>query len=576
MPVFLGFSLLLALVLRTRAPLASAPIARGLHQICVSSCPRSIHAEYLRAIVCGEAISSFDSNADFKSAFAQTGLIHLLVVSGSHLICLEIVVRFLAAQIFNARFFSAQKLYSLSSSVIIFFLLAIFVLMTGASPPALRSFIQWVLSRVSERFKWNWSRAQLVCVSGFSAAAFCQDRWSLCSLFLSWIAALALGFPTRARDESVDRFKKFVASLRHALLVNSSVYFAVIPALLPLGVPSMLSIICNLVFAPAMGLVLFPLSGLAFLWHRVSVLADAAWGLCLVLVGGVAARLPIAWDRIELSHYYLVPYVGLLSIWLLFFRPQKRRTQLASLSIASCVLILSSAADARDELIVWNVGQGSWATLSSPTLCQHFDMGGEHAPFAQIRFECATKQNEVLYSHWDWDHISFTKDGRRVLNNLCVESAPGGETPSRGKAALISSLPVCDVKMVATEVTMRENRTLVRGRNGKRPNANDASKVYVEDNVIFPGDSPSGEEKSWSRSSVLARARILIAGHHGSKTATSAALLSKLRRLKMIIVSARHERYGHPHREMLQRARSALVPVLKTEDWGSLHIELSP
>ena len=33
------------------------------------------------------------------------------------------------------------------------------------------------------------------------------------------------------------------------------------------------------------------------------------------------------------------------------------------------------------KLILWDVGQGQWATLISSDYCHHFDMGGEKAPW---------------------------------------------------------------------------------------------------------------------------------------------------------------------------------------------------
>ncbi len=557
MLVFLGFSILLALLLRMQAPLGSAPLIEQLHQICISACPRTAHAPFIAAIVCGERFQHGTEAANYKIAFVKMGLIHLLVVSGSHLICLEHIAK---------KFGSQTSRRSVKTSVI-FFVLAIFTLMTGASPPVLRAFLQWTLSRLATREGWNWTRAQLISVSGFLTMIVCSDRLSLSSLFLSWIAALAIGFLTNRITES------FWQKLKSAIYVNASIYLALIPALLPIGVPSLWSLVCNVIFAPMMSLVLFPVSLAGFTFSGFAWLADQTWGCALWLVSHVADRLPTNWDPVEVSTFFLIPYVLILTLWLLFFK--ERRQWQKRLSAVFALLLCLSAPPARaqtidfqNELIVWNIGQGAWSTLKSPSLCQHFDIGGEYAPLKQIRTACETKDNEVFYSHWDWDHIGLTRNALKALPNLCVEFSPGGPSPNRGKETLISNLPHCTSPPLAREIF------LSRPSHLKLRSANDFSQVFIENRIIFPGDSPSAEEREWSRSPTVRSARILIAGHHGSKSSTSSELLARLPQLKMIIASARKVRYGHPHPLMLARARRAHLPVLITEDWGSLHFEL--
>ena len=46
------------------------------------------------------------------------------------------------------------------------------------------------------------------------------------------------------------------------------------------------------------------------------------------------------------------------------------------------------ARESRPELIVWNVGQGQWATVIDETACWHLDMGGEFAPWQEIMGAC--------------------------------------------------------------------------------------------------------------------------------------------------------------------------------------------
>ena len=225
----------------------------------------------------------------------------------------------------------------------------------------------------------------------------------------------------------------------------------------------------------------------------------------------------------------------------------------------ACVLPLPCAMDPLPcALIVWNVGQGSWATLRCERTCQHFDAGGERAPWSLITEACRGRRNLLYFSHWDYDHVRFTPQVPRRLGVSCVSARPGGEAP-RKRARLIAGLEACAISPDASEV-----RSRVAAHS-----ANDASRVFVVEGVaLLPGDAPSKMERGWRLPTSIG---LLLSGHHGSRTSTSDALLAHLPRLKQAIASARKEKYGHPHPIVSARLRAHGVAELRTEDWGSIY-----
>ena len=105
--------------------------------------------------------------------------------------------------------------------------------------------------------------------------------------------------------------------------------------------------------------------------------------------------------------------------------------------------------------------------------------------------------------------------------------------------------------------------------------SNDKSRVILWLGFLLPGDSSQREEWRWAQEiRDLKSIHVLLLGHHGSRTATSALLLSKLPGLRMAVASARQRKYGHPHIEVEHRLRSRHIPLLRTEEWGHLHFEL--
>jgi competence protein ComEC len=220
-------------------------------------------------------------------------------------------------------------------------------------------------------------------------------------------------------------------------------------------------------------------------------------------------------------------------------------------------------------LIVWNVGQGQWVTFLTPMNCFHFDMGGERYP-KKAEVLCRSRYNFLVLSHLDWDHISYINRFSKKVRDFCILN-PTGHLGSNKKQAVIKKAPPCHTpeSLIFNAQIMRLNFFTLKL---KKPN--DQSQIFIVDNqVLIPGDSTVFAEKRWAKH-LPGGIKILVAGHHGSRTSSGKELLEHLPKLDQVIVSARHKKYGHPHLQVLARFRAKKTPVLKTEDWGSIFIEL--
>lgn len=212
-------------------------------------------------------------------------------------------------------------------------------------------------------------------------------------------------------------------------------------------------------------------------------------------------------------------------------------------------------------VVVWNVGQGQWVSFVEPERCYHFDVGGEFFPWKQIQAACGRRENWISLSHWDWDHIGAIKHPRfgRALKQVCLFHRPLGKSSAR-KQALLNPLPACAKNPGALFHWYPQNHR----------HSNDASHVFQYKRVLLPGDSSAIQEKIWSSLPWLPSTRILVLGHHGSKTSTSESLLARLSQTKMAVSSARWKRYSHPHPQTQMRLRKYRIPLLRTEDWGNI------
>lgn len=219
------------------------------------------------------------------------------------------------------------------------------------------------------------------------------------------------------------------------------------------------------------------------------------------------------------------------------------------------------------ELVIWNVGQGSWATEVLPDLCIHYDLGGEKDPSSQVLHHCRKKENFIFLSHWDWDHVSFAGKYSKLAAKTCLVRRPQGN-PSPKKERLFKRIPICSLKKTVS--VQKLIRTLFKPWKGK--SSNDRSEILFSSSfqVLLPGDSTKAQEKLWK---IFAPpgTRGLILGHHGSLTSTSPQLLDHLPKLQWAVSSARRKKYGHPHPKVAELLLRKKIPLLKTEDWGHIH-----
>lgn len=226
---------------------------------------------------------------------------------------------------------------------------------------------------------------------------------------------------------------------------------------------------------------------------------------------------------------------------------------------------ISLSSEFQKLLIIWNVGQGQFVTIKDEVGCWHFDMGGEFAPWPAIMKECRQISNFVTFSHWDWDHVGLAGHASRFLPDICVLFPPPGENgKSPRKVKQLSRLQSCGRRSPFNVWTGDLYAT-----------TNASSRVVFWQNILIPGDSPIDQEKLWLKAiKRVAGTRILILGHHGSQTSTGKDLLKKLAQVRLAVASSRHQRYGHPHLKVQVALSKRGIPLLTTEEWGTIRVEL--
>lgn len=247
----------------------------------------------------------------------------------------------------------------------------------------------------------------------------------------------------------------------------------------------------------------------------------------------------------------------MVSTFLVPIAKRDRSTKLLTLFLLTamvCGFSQSTSEMVPPQWIIWNVGQGTWITHVGRHYCLHFDAGGDRTPEFPVSW-CRYKKNQIYFSHGDWDHISYTKKLTSNFPHLC-------------------RVGPADNKIIRTIKKCEEFFAWAWQPDQMQKTSNDGSWVYFLNSLLYPGDSPRKFEKQWMHK-IPQPVRILVLGHHGSRTATSENILQTLRPL-VAVVSARQSRYGHPHSKVVKNLKKFRIPLLRTEFWGNLHFVDSP
>ncbi|MBE8163349.1 MAG: hypothetical protein HAW63_05115 [Bdellovibrionaceae bacterium] len=234
--------------------------------------------------------------------------------------------------------------------------------------------------------------------------------------------------------------------------------------------------------------------------------------------------------------------------------------------------------------IIWNVGQGSWSSLVTNKACFHFDMGGEgYNKNNAIIQKCKTKQNILLLTHSDKDHIKFTYLFKKNRIKFCLYKKPREKIKKYNKKYL-RNLQLCTKQKLLllkdngiVEIPFAISKKITFFKKKSTPlSTNFLSRVFLIKNLILVGgDSTKKAELLWKNNLPYPeKIKYFVLDHHGSKNSNHIKLFQKLSHLIMAIASAKKSRYKHPHKEVVNLLKKQKVALLQTEIWGSIYIYL--
>jgi competence protein ComEC len=100
---------------------------------------------------------------------------------------------------------------------------------------------------------------------------------------------------------------------------------------------------------------------------------------------------------------------------------------------------------------------------------------------------------------------------------------------------------------------------------------------YAGFSALLTGDAPAWvEERLVAHYGEDLHADVLKAGHHGSRTASSAAFLDAVEPELVVVSAGVRNDYGHPHAEVLHRLDARGIELARTDADGTVRVAVEP
>jgi competence protein ComEC len=563
-----------------------------------------------RALVLGEE----DLDEADDEAFRQSGLTHLLAVSGSHVALVvggfvALVRRALLRVSSLARRIDVTRIASL---VGVPWALA-YEQLAGDSGSARRATAMAVVLLLARAGGRRGDLARTLAISILAAVLVDPLAPLDVSFTLSLAATLGLiGFGPKIERWLQEHAARTPRSIRLAVTCTLSATIACAPLVATMsGSLPLLGVVANVVAVPLGELAALPLANAAALLGAfpptrglASLVGEATGGALLLLRGVARIASAQTWASIHVSPptplQLAVLVAALVAAWISGARG-RRVVPFALVSVA-VLLLLERVEMSRGaphgvlRVTVLDVGQGDALLVDLPNgSLLLVDGGGEvGSPYdpgraVVARVLAARRRRRVdvaILSHPHPDHFLGLAGALRDVDVTALWDTGQGEVEGAGPqyAALLGGLRRRHVAVVRPADLCGPSR-MIGGATldvlhpcpsfdpDRGPNDNSfvLRLGYGERHVLLVGDAErETEELLVAHAADRLSADFLKVGHHGSRTSSSPSFLRAVSPSVAAISCGVRNRFGHPHLAALEALAASGAQVLRTDRDGSI------
>ena len=559
-------------------------------------------ANFLIGLLLGDRT---DISEEIKNAFMNTGTIHVLAVSGSHVILVVAIIYVLFGLL---RFPNRPKI------VFTLLVLGYYTFLTGASPSIVRASIMTGIVLIGKFFE---QKTDTYNVLGLSAVLmFLYDPKQLFDvgfqLSFSAVFSMVYFYPKlnsliKNIPEPLEEFK-IITPVWQLFAVSLAAQLGTIPfTAYYFGKVSLISLVANLFVVPLVGVIVTigltgALLGVVSMWIA-SVFSEAnnllAW-FTLTLVK-LAEQVPYAVVNTATFGWKETLLYSMIISWIFNWHDRilQKRILFGLLLFINGMLYFSLLSGTEKKLKVsfLDVGQGDAAVIELPTgetivvdagpISATYNAGEKIvAPF--LRRRGISTIDALITSHPHADHlggvpnlmknfeIGQTIDANQRMNSKLfyeydvLEQSTAQVT---ARAGMVSRYDNVRLYFLHPTVTFLDTDS-----SDGYSDINESSVVfklqYGGISFLFMGDAEiESEEHLVHAYGDFLDSDVLKAGHHGSSTSSTEELVQKVSPDHVVVSVARFNKFKHPSKSVLERFVRNGAAVYRTDQTGAVMFE---
>ena len=546
----------------------------------------------LAAMLLGE---KSEMNSEVKELYQNNGISHILAISGLH-------ISFIGLGVY--RLIRKTGLNYLTAGILAMGILTLYVLMIGASVSAVRAYIMLALRIGADITGRVYDMLTAAMLSAAITVLYQPLYLTDGGFYMSYGAILGISLILPLLKDCFPCRRKWLAGFYASMSINIMLFpitlwfFYVFPTY---------SVFLNMLVLPFTG----PILGLGILGSFLLLWIPSVGELCLKICSFIlefyerACRagngLPLARLVIGKPEWWemILYYSMLLSILIFISYTMKKKWKLTRYSLAWFVLtlvigVMMFQPSGKLDITMLDVGQGDGIYLRGPQGMTYFIDGGSSDESGLGRY-CIEPFLEsqgvgildyVFITHGDSDHYSGIEEmlarqevGIRIENLVLPEHYNSdSDLSTLAKTARDAGVTVLLIK---AGDNLKEGDFIIRCLQPSvyegDLKGNAASMVlevtYRSFSMLCTGDVEEEGEELLLKKVTGKDYDVLKVAHHGSKYSTSKRFLELCTPELAFISAGKNNRYGHPHKELLERLENAGCKIYNTQENGAIMLE---